>query len=253
MKPETENNGNKPKGLYARIIEAQRAITHIHPNQTVTDGPTKGHKYASKADVFCQIKSAIHDAGLAVISSMSNCTTQLMELPDRDGHPVGHILTVVTMSFGIVDAETGEKEIVTSHAISIDRSSQGDYAAQAAATSAIRQFYCDTFQVPVMEESGGIIPPATEEQKNQIKKLYAEVTIDRDTWGHMIGMSPAEFRTPEEEEFKQNFAQYWSEMKVERAASIIAQLDIIKLLQTKLAPKGTGKPNTSIGGRPDGR
>jgi hypothetical protein len=247
------NGDSKPVGLHAKIMAAQSAITHIVPGQQIKGGPSSGHRYASKAEVFAQVKGAIHAAGLAVEQSMKDCSAEKIDLPDDKGQPIPYIFTKVTMEFTVADIDPGEnaggwfKSLVTT--ISIDKASMADTATQAAATSAIRQFYCDFFQAPVMEESADKIPAATAEQKAKIKTLYKQVTIDRDTWGKMVGLSAGESRAPEEE-FQRIFGQLWANMDAEKAKAMISQLDIIKVLQEKPTVKGTGKPSASAGGRP---
>lgn len=247
----TTSKGDSPvKGLYAKIADAQRAITHIKPNQKVDKGPMAGHKYASKNDVFIQVKEKILEAGLVVLESLASLTATPVDTPDKDGVAGNSIMTIVTMNFKIVDTATGEYDTVGSCAVNVDKPTMADYAAQSAATSAIRQFYADFFQAPVLEECD-TVPPASQAQKDKIKELYGQVTIDRDTWGHMIGMQPSEYRAPEEE-FKRGFAQLWAGMSTERAASMISQLEIIKVLQAKPTVKGTDRPAANAGGIPAG-
>jgi len=240
------NNGG---GLAAKILAAQRGITHIKPNQKISDGPMKGHKYASKADILGQIRPAIHNAGLTVVMSMKDCRFEKHDVPNKDGVATPNILTIVTLEFTLIDSISGESMTCLSTAVALDTYYQCEFSPQKAATSAERLFYQDVFQVPVLEDAGDLVPKATAVQLAKIKELYRGIKIDRATWGTILGMSPGEYRSPDEE-FQRLFASHWAGLTSEKAGEVIEKLDAIKMEQDSPTPLGNGKPTGTTGGRP---
>ncbi len=140
---------SKPKSIYLKILEAQKNINYVQKN-----GTNSFHKYdyAMESDILHTVKQAANDAGLILVTSMtSELGSFSAEKMDYNGNKVTDItrFAKVTLSYKVIDAETGEAIEGTFDGYSEDK---GDKAIYKATTGANKYFLMKFFGVPTGDD-----------------------------------------------------------------------------------------------------
>lgn len=229
------------KTLYQKILQAQEAIVCIKPDMKITSGPNKGHKYASKAGLLSAVQESIYQAGLVISTSMKRLDKDMVDgtefiknkqnelVKDSNGNlmtrPIKIMIVTATMQFNIRDTESSECDSVTFIGLASDKLSMADQTPQKAETAAIRMFYSDYFQAPILEGGANVDQKealATRKQKADINKLIKELDLNRKDILGLFNLS-ASF-ADDDAEYKQAISGEWERMKASKAVEVMTRL-----------------------------
>lgn len=135
----------KKMSIYQKILEAQKKIGYVAKNGTNT---FHKYQYATEADILDAVKKAYNEAGLVVTTSTTSelGSFEPLQKIDYNGNTVTEIVrwAKVTLSFKVIDAESGESECGTFEGYAEDK---GDKAIYKATTGANKYFLMKFFGV----------------------------------------------------------------------------------------------------------
>lgn len=154
-------------GLYKKLLEVMKKIPEI---QKSGYNSFHDYRYATEEDIVKPIRSLLIEHGVLLISKVLNTETTTTDK--------GEFLVTQTLEFKFVDVDTGETLTCTWVGAGIDKGDKGVYKAQ---TGALKYFLLKTFLIPTVTDPENprleverYDEPATENQKNLVKKLVAQ-------------------------------------------------------------------------------
>lgn len=229
-KPNQDEERHNMPTLFEKIRAAQKGCVYVRADSEIKGGGASGHKYASKQAIYSGVRRHIHDAGLSVVMSVKELRQEFRDVPDKDATLKQYMFVTVILEWTIGDAETGENIKVESVGTASEKAYNADSLPQQAQTTAIRTFYSDFFQIPIVENQNQVAPPASDEQYNRIKTLMGQLkeagsAPSAEEYGKMIGMSPGESKMGGDT-YKKSWREYWGSMMADRAEAIIQELQI---------------------------